>query len=88
VTNDDKSNLLITVDGMDYLETNPPTPEMVMPLIRAVGLASPPPQPVTATLAASATPPVAPTSPAAAAGTPLTPTGALNLKRIREALAR
>jgi hypothetical protein len=88
VTNDDKSNLLITVDGMDYLETNPPTPEMVMPLIRAVGLASPPPQPVTATLPASATPPVAPTSPAAAAGTPLTPTGALNLKRIREALAR
>jgi len=39
VTSDDKSNLLITVEGMDYLETNPPTPEMVMPLIRAIGLA-------------------------------------------------
>jgi hypothetical protein len=41
VTSDDKSNLLITVEGMDYLETNPPTPEMIMPLIKAVGLASP-----------------------------------------------
>ncbi|MCU1339879.1 MAG: heat shock protein DnaJ domain protein [Bryobacterales bacterium] len=41
VTSDDKSNLLITVEGMDYLEMNPPTPEVVMPLIRAVGLASP-----------------------------------------------
>jgi hypothetical protein len=41
VTNDDKSNLMITVEGMDYLETNPPTPTMVMPLIRAVGLAVP-----------------------------------------------
>jgi len=39
VTSDDKSNLLITVEGMDYLETNPPTPETVMPLVRAVGLA-------------------------------------------------
>jgi hypothetical protein len=39
VTSDDKSNLLITVEGMDYLETNPPTPEMVMPLVKAVGLA-------------------------------------------------
>lgn len=39
VASDDKSNLLITVEGMDYLETNPPTPEMVMPLIKAVGLA-------------------------------------------------
>jgi hypothetical protein len=39
VTSDDKSNLLITVEGMDYLETNPPTPEMIMPLVRAIGLA-------------------------------------------------
>jgi hypothetical protein len=46
VTSDDKSNLLITVEGMDYLETNPPTPDMVMPLIRAVGLASPQTEPV------------------------------------------
>jgi DnaJ-like protein len=41
VTSDDKSNLLITVEGMDYLETNPPTPESIMPLIRAIGLAGP-----------------------------------------------
>ena len=41
VASDDKSNLQITVEGMDYLETNPPTPEMVMPLIRMVGLTTP-----------------------------------------------
>lgn len=41
VASDDKSNLQITVEGMDYLETNPPTPEMVMPLIRVVGLTTP-----------------------------------------------
>lgn len=40
VSSDDKSNLLITVEGMDYLETNPPTPEMVMPLIKTSGLAN------------------------------------------------
>ncbi len=68
VASDDKSNLMITVEGMDYLETNPPTPEMVMPLIKAAGLASP-----TTTMAASSA---------------LTATGVLNLKRIREALAR
>jgi len=73
VTSDDKSNLLITVEGMDYLETNPPTPEMVMPLIRAAGLAKP-----------EASPAAAP----ATAASPLTATGASNLKRIREALAR
>jgi hypothetical protein len=43
VMSDDKSNLLITVEGMDYLETNPPTPEAVMPLIRAIGLENPKP---------------------------------------------
>ena len=37
VASDDKSNLQITVEGMDYLETNPPTPETVMPLIKAAG---------------------------------------------------
>lgn len=41
VASDDKSNLQITVEGMDYLEMNPPTPEMVMPLIKAGGLATP-----------------------------------------------
>ena len=42
VTSDDKSNLLITVEGLDYLETNPPTPETVMPLFRVDGLENPP----------------------------------------------
>jgi len=45
VTSDDKSNLLITVEGMDHLEGNPPTPEAVMPLIKASGLAARTPQP-------------------------------------------
>jgi hypothetical protein len=36
---DDKSSLQITVDGMDYLEANPPSPELVLPMIRAAGLA-------------------------------------------------
>ena len=41
VASDDKSNLQISVEGMDYLESNPPTPQMVMPLIKASGLAIP-----------------------------------------------
>jgi curved DNA-binding protein len=32
---DDKSSLQITVDGMDHLERNMPSPEEVMPLIKA-----------------------------------------------------
>jgi len=36
---DDKSSLQITVNGMDYLEANPPSPELVLPMIRAAGLA-------------------------------------------------
>lgn len=50
VTNDDKSNLLITVEGMDYLETNPPTPAMVMPLLKADGLAIPQTGPIAESL--------------------------------------
>jgi hypothetical protein len=36
---DDKSSLQITVDGMDYLENNPPSPELVLPMIKVAGLA-------------------------------------------------
>ena len=80
VTSDDKSNLLITVEGMDYLETNPPTPEMIMPLVRAVGLA-----PKTQSAATTA-PAVAPGAiPAPSADTVR---GDINVKRIREALSR
>jgi hypothetical protein len=39
VASDDKSNLQITVEGMDYLEMNPPTPETVMPMVKAAGVA-------------------------------------------------
>ncbi len=34
VTNDDKSSLQITVDGMDYLERDPPAAESVMPFLK------------------------------------------------------
>jgi curved DNA-binding protein CbpA len=34
VMNDDKSSLQITVDGMDYLERNPPTAASVMPFVK------------------------------------------------------
>jgi hypothetical protein len=86
VTSDDKSNLLITVEGMDYLESNPPTPESIMPLIRAIGLASPAATPASPKPEPVATPAPAPaTSPTEK---PMTPTGTLNLQRIREALAR
>jgi hypothetical protein len=85
VASDDKSNLLITVEGMDYLETNPPTPDMVMPMFRAIGLASPKVEPAAAPNAA---PNGAPAEAAPAPAAELTATGALNLKRIREALAR
>jgi len=39
VISDDKSSLQITVAGMDYLEANPPSAELVMPFIKASGLA-------------------------------------------------
>ncbi|MBZ5632696.1 MAG: DnaJ domain-containing protein [Acidobacteriia bacterium] len=71
---DDKSNLMISAEGMDYLETNPPTPEMVMPLIKAAGLASPQTGPLAEAEAAA--------EPA------LTGTGPSNVKRIFEALSR
>jgi hypothetical protein len=35
---DDKSSLQITVSGMDYLEANPPLPELVLPMIKPSGL--------------------------------------------------
>ena len=38
VISDDKSSLQITVEGMDFLEKNPPSAELVMPLIKPSGL--------------------------------------------------
>lgn len=40
VTNDDKSNLEITVEGLDYLERDPPSAEAVLPLIKSDALAA------------------------------------------------
>jgi hypothetical protein len=39
--NDDKSSMAITVEGMDYLEKNRPSPEAVMKFIKADALVSP-----------------------------------------------
>ena len=72
VASDDKSNLQITVDGMDHLETNRPQPEVVMPLVKAGGLAIPQTGPIAETLAKPSLP----------------GTGPSNVKRIFEALAR
>lgn len=36
VISDDKSNMQITVDGMDYLERHTPTAESILPLLNAV----------------------------------------------------
>ncbi len=41
VAADDKSSLGITVAGMDYLEKNPPNPDVVMGVIRPEALAEP-----------------------------------------------
>jgi curved DNA-binding protein CbpA len=41
VANDDKSSLQITVEGMDLLEQNRPSPEVVMPFIKTGAIAGP-----------------------------------------------
>jgi curved DNA-binding protein CbpA len=50
---DDKSSLQITVEGMDYVEHNRPTPELVMPFIKVAAHPAKPAQPE----AAAAPPP-------------------------------
>lgn len=40
VASDDKSNLLITVQGMDYLDSNPPSAAQVLPHIKPDALAN------------------------------------------------
>jgi hypothetical protein len=42
---DDKSSMEITVEGMDYLEHNRPSPEAVMLMVKPEALAGPRPQP-------------------------------------------
>jgi curved DNA-binding protein CbpA len=46
VFNDDKSALAITVDGMDFLEQNRPSPEIVMEFIKPEAVINPPPKPI------------------------------------------
>jgi len=43
VVGDDKSNLMITVDGMDFLENNQPAPERVFAFIKPAALSIPAP---------------------------------------------
>jgi curved DNA-binding protein CbpA len=40
VSSDDKSNLLITVQGMDYLDSNRPSAAMVLPHIKSASIAN------------------------------------------------
>jgi curved DNA-binding protein CbpA len=80
VASDDKSNLMITVEGMDYLETNPPTPASVMPLIKAAGLTTPRAEHTDKTTDKTT---VKPTAEPTLAGT-----APSSVKRIFEALAR
>ena len=40
VSSDDKSNLLITVQGMDYLDSNPPSAAQVLPHIKPASIAN------------------------------------------------
>jgi len=40
VASDDKSNLLITVQGMDYLDANPPSAAQVLPHIKPAAIAN------------------------------------------------
>lgn len=48
---DDKSNLQITVDGMDFLEANRPEPALVLRFIKPSALAASAPEPVQDSLA-------------------------------------
>jgi hypothetical protein len=40
VSSDDKSNLLITVQGIDYLDSNPPSAAQVLPRIKPASIAN------------------------------------------------
>jgi curved DNA-binding protein CbpA len=66
VFNDDKSSLAITVEGMDYLEQNRPSADVVMHFIKPESLANPAKAPITEPVlnvlgrALSRTPPVQP----------------------------
>ena len=54
---DDKSNLLITVEGMDFLEATRPSPAAVLPFIKAGGLAEAPGAPAAPRMEAPAAEP-------------------------------
>ncbi len=56
VIGDDKNNMQITVDGMDYLERNQPTAELILPLIKPESIAAAPAPPQPAPPPPSATP--------------------------------
>lgn len=53
VQSDDKSNLHISVEGMEFLETTKPDPELVLPYLKAAAIA---PQPVKPAPAVKAVP--------------------------------
>ena len=53
VRSDDKSSLQITVEGVDFLDSKKPSPEEVIPLIKASAIQEPPAPPQTPAPAAS-----------------------------------
>jgi hypothetical protein len=71
IVSDDKSSLMITVDGMDYVEKHLPSPQSILALLKAVE----DPSPVEASVAAPPAPPVA-TVPAPAPPVKAPPTAA------------
>jgi len=52
---DDKSNVQITVEGIDFLEANQPVPEIVLPFINPGSLAKPQETPITVPKKSAAT---------------------------------
>jgi hypothetical protein len=68
VTSDDKSNLQITVEGMDYLEAHLPPADSILALVKATQSVEPPPQPEEPPKPQSAPVPVEVKKPAAHGG--------------------
>jgi hypothetical protein len=76
---DDKSSLQITVEGMDFLESNRPLPEVVMGFLKPEALGE---------KVEEAAPEAAPPAPATAPVSPPTSAGESMRNRLTHALAR
>ncbi len=87
VVGDDKSNLQITVDGMDFLELNQPAPEKVYPYIKPGALSFPAGSGAAGSVAAGIVPTTpAPEAAAPAADRPSAPPPAANIANESESV--